>query len=508
MFTCMAIVVPLIIAVAEVENVAHPMIVRVAAENVVRLMIVQAVVENAGLLMIAPVAAESVAPLTTVRVAVDDVVHPILAQAVDFNYMLSDILSIYQKDDKYLVLNSQVPAWVVTNLTGLAALKLYCENKSFEFTAEFISHKNKGIQKKSIIDFLKSAEKESLFCEDVFEHIHHPYFLSNIYLNMTQKCNLHCIYCYASARKEHGKSNLEYDDYVHFLDDAKKISAELNITFTGGEPLLSENTLPVAKYAKSLGMGTKILTNATLITEKNVKDICKVFKHFQISMDGSTSALHNHYRGKDSFEKTVKAIELLKSNDVDVKIAMTLTKENSFDVNAMNEKWGGYLTFQPLFPMGRAENDKNVLSGLEYYDVLTSNEKISPFSDINGIIQAHRENRTIHKCAMGDGEISISCTGDVYPCQLLHFDEFYLGNIRESSLEEIYNSEKNNKFKTHTVDCIEKCKSCDFRYLWGGACQARHFSETGSIDKAGDFCEYEKKGIIEGLINSCEMTDV
>ena len=422
--------------------------------------------------------------------------------------MLGDILSIYQKDNKYLVLNSQVPAWIVTNLTGLAVLKLYCENKSFELTAKQVSQENKAVQKSSIINFLKSAEKESLFSENVFEHIHHPYFLSNIYLNMTQKCNLHCIYCYASARTEHGKENLVFNDYKKILNEAKSISSEITITFTGGEPFLSENTLPVAEYAKSLGMETKILTNATLISEKNVKDICKVFKYFQISMDESTSALHNHYRGKDSFERTIKAIELLKSNDADVKIAMTVTKENFFDIHAMNEKWGGYLTFQPLFPMGRAENDKNVLSGIEYYDVLSSNEKIRPFSDINGIIQAHRENRTIHKCAMGDGEISISCTGDVYPCQLLHYDDFYLGNIREQSLDEIYNSEKNNKFKIHTVDCIEKCKTYDFKYLCGAACQARHFSETGSIDKAGDFCEYEKRGIIEGLINSCEMTDV
>ena len=112
------------------------------------------------------------------------------------------------------------------------------------------------------------------------------------------------------------------------------------------------------------------------------------------------------------------------------------------------------------------------------------------------------------KCSLGDGELSISCTGDVYPCQLLHDEKFYLGNIQENTLEEIYKSPKNNNFKTHTVDCIDKCKICDFKYLCGGACQARHFSETGSIDKAGDFCEYEKKGIINGLITSCKMIEL
>ena len=59
-----------------------------------------------------------------------------------------------------------------------------------------------------------------------------------------------------------------------------------------------------------------------------------------------------------------------------------------------------------------------------------------------------------------------------------------------------------NKFKIHTTDCIEKCRDCDLKLLCGGACQARHFSETGNIDVAGNFCEYEQNGIIDGLISS------
>ena len=424
--------------------------------------------------------------------------------------MLSDILSVYQKNEKYLVLNSQVPSWIVTNLTGLAILKHYCENNSFEETAKFISEQNSQISKDSILKFLFSAKKESLFVEDKSEHFHKPYFFYALYLNMTKECNLRCTYCYAAARKEKSNSCLTIDDYKRILEESKNIIHDeyLEVNFTGGEPLLSPNTIPVAKMCKEMGFNTKILTNATLINENNVKELVKTFDSFKISLDGSTAEFHDYYRGKGSYEKTVKAIQLLKENNADVQLAMVVTKENRFDVSAMNKKWGSMLGYQPLFPMGRAKDNSNVLTGEEYYDSLCNDIHISPFSDINGIIQAHRENRTIHKCAMGDGEISISCTGDVYPCQLLHSDEFYLGNVREKSLEEIYNSEKNSKFKTHTVDCIEKCKSCDFKYLCGGACQARHFSETGSIDKAGDFCEYEKKGIIEGLINSCEMTDV
>ena len=426
--------------------------------------------------------------------------------------MLSDTLSVYSKGNSYLILNPQVPAWIVTNLAGVATIKEYAECLSFEKTAEKINSINPEIKKGSVINFLKYSEKISLFKEcAIAKHIHKPYFLNGLYLNMTKDCNLKCIYCFAATRKENGKELLNLGEYKNILNSIKNLcSNDMSIVFTGGEPLLSENTIPVAKYAKELGFSAKLLTNATLINETNVEELVTTFDLFKISIDGSSEEIHDHYRGKGSYQKTFHAIKLLKSNGANVQIAMTVTRENVKDISAMNKKWGEMLTYQPLFPLGRAKSNENTtaLTGNEYYEALCENEKINPYSDIENIINAHRANNSIMKCSIGDGELSISCTGDVYPCQLLHNENFYLGNIHENSLEEIYNSDRNNRFKTHTVECIDKCRDCDFKYLCGGACQARHFSETGNIDNAGDFCEYEKKGIINGLLSSCKMIEL
>lgn len=423
--------------------------------------------------------------------------------------MLLDTLSVYSKDDSYLILNPQIPAWIVTNLAGVAVVKEYAECLSFEETAKKINLLNPSIKKQSVIDFLQKAENQSLFKEmPQTEHIHKPYFLNGLYLNMTKDCNLKCIYCFAATREEKEFGKLGIEDYKKILNSVKNLCGEkMNIVFTGGEPLLSENTIPVATYAKELGYSARLLTNATLINESNVGELASIFDLFKISIDGSSEMVHDHYRGKGSYQKTIRAIELLKSHNANVQVAMTVTRENVGDISAMNKKWGAMLTYQPLFPLGRAKNNSNTnaLSGNEYYEALCTNEKINPYSNIENIVNAHKLNNSIMKCSLGDGELSISSTGDVYPCQLLHNDKFYLGNVHEKALEEIYNSESNAKFKFHTVECIDKCKKCDFRYLCGGACQARHFSETGSIDETGEFCEYEKKGIINGIISSCRM---
>ena len=54
-------------------------------------------------------------------------------------------------------------------------------------------------------------------------------------------------------------------DYKKILDAVKSFNPHAEIIFTGGEPLISLLTIPVARYAKTLGFSCKLMTNATLI---------------------------------------------------------------------------------------------------------------------------------------------------------------------------------------------------------------------------------------------------
>ena len=420
---------------------------------------------------------------------------------------LEDILKIYQRKEKFLILNPLVPSWIVTNLNGVLLVKVFAETESVEKTiAEFAKYA-KNISAQSTEKFLDEVRGEGLFKIPTAPFVHQPYTLRAVYLNMTSHCNLNCIYCFATERKENN-FRMDFDDYKKVLGSVKNYNPHAEIIFTGGEPLLSENTFPVAEYSKKIGFTNKLMTNATLITEKNVEKIVGVFDSVKISLDGSTAEKHNFYRGRGSYERTIKAIELLDRFGADISLAMVVTKNNCEDISAMSKKWGGRLIFQPLFPLGNAKENKNLyLSGKEYFEILKS-AGVVPYMDLRNMIKSHTENKNVLKCALGDAEVSISSSGDVYPCQLLHYDVFKVGNLKENSFDDIYNSDRLQKFKMHTTDCIEKCKDCDFKLLCGGACQARHFSETGSIDVAGNFCEYEQNGIIDGLISSANLKAV
>jgi radical SAM protein with 4Fe4S-binding SPASM domain len=259
----------------------------------------------------------------------------------------------------------------------------------------------------------------------------------------------------------------------------------------------------VARYAKGRGVTTILLTNGLLVGDDSACEIAQTFDQVSISLDGSTAEMHEYFRGEGTFEPTVRAIDALIGKGVDVQVTVTLNRRNQNEIAALGRRFGGRVKYAPLYPAGNALKNRDLeISGGEYYDALRRGAVANAFCHLENIVRAHQECRTIMKCGLGDGTLSISCSGDVYPCQLLHFPEFLVGNVMRQHLEEIYRSPKMRGFQCHTVNDMEGCRDCDLKLLCGGACQARHFYETGSLDKCGGFCEYEKRGIFNGILEN------
>jgi len=386
-------------------------------------------------------------------------------------------------------------------------LQLCNGKRTVQEIADSLTVYQKQNSKDKIVEFFT----EILTNTDFFEHYNPeiPTYqqdkLHIIQLSLTENCNLRCIYCYATDRTkpEHVLTQKEHFDLI---DSINSISEKAEVILTGGEPLLVPYTLDLAEYAKKRGNSPQLLTNGTLVDNTNAGKISELFDLVKISIDGSTAVIHDFHRGQNSFSKSMNAFELLLSHNAPVKVSMTVTKKNINDIDSMVKLFGSYLTFAPLFQAGRAKNDRSLnVTGTEYYKALSSVDGVNPLSYLCSSL-ASAKNKRIMKCAMGDGEISVSESGDVYPCQLLHFPEFKAGNIREQSLKDIYeNSEVINQCKKLNVLNIKGCKNCNIRFICGGACRARAYYEKGRVDVADDFCEYEKLAFIDGLFGIYDL---
>jgi len=406
-----------------------------------------------------------------------------------------------KKGNKVLFLNPSSPAWIITNFNGAQALKLCNGKRTVSDIIKKISSIVNRDTTEEIHKFFQEVVSESNFFTITKQEsiIPKPYHLHTVHLNLTNKCNLKCIYCYADERDKK-ESELDSKDYLSIIDSINNLSRNVEIVLTGGEPLLSSYALHIAEYAKSKNNQLHLLSNGLLINKENVKQIADLFDLVKISLDGSNSTIHDLHRGIGSYDKTLEAIDLLIQNSATLQISMTVTKKNIGDIENMANKFGALLSFAPLFKAGRAKNKNNLaITGKEYYAALSSINGVNPLSYLCSSLE-RAKNQRIVKCAIGDAEISISPAGDVYPCHLLHLPQFCAGNIRTQPLETIYEDSLILKScRNLLVSEIKGCKKCDIRFICGGACRARAFYEKNKIDVSGDFCEYEKLAFINGL---------
>ena len=431
---------------------------------------------------------------------------------------LSPGLLHFEKAGKHLFFVPDLPNWLVVN-SNSAVLLFNCDGRrSIDEILDTVGLQ--GAQRNDAYTLFREAENRGILkatsvpekskcppsCSSADGISTQQCKLRSVYLKLTDECNLRCKYCYAGSGKP--SDTLTIETLRRILKEVSEMSGTAEYVLSGGEPLLHPRALDFAEEAFAAGNAVQILTNGALVTTDDMaRRIAAVTNLVKISVDGSTAAIHSITRGKDNFEQVINGIELLIKHGANVQVAMTVTKKNVHDLPSMSARWGSRLALQPLFKAGRGKAKTNVaLTGEEYYRAMDEVENIAPMGNVAAVLEGLR-GRGVKKCALADREISISETGDVYPCQLLHAPEFLAGNIHVDSLHDIYSKKPVlPRLRNINVDTIEECSQCPIRLICAGGCRARDYYESGSIETVGEFCEYEKLSLINGLLDYSEFS--
>jgi len=147
--------------------------------------------------------------------------------------------------------------------------------------------------------------------------------------NVTRRCNLKCIHCYAHAKNIPFENELSFSDGKILIDDLAEFGVPVML-FSGGEPLVREDLPKLAAYAVKKGMRAVISTNGTLITPQiaqTLKDIG--LSYVGISLDGMEK-VNDRFRGvKGAFRLALKGIENCKKAGIKVGLRFTINKSNA-----------------------------------------------------------------------------------------------------------------------------------------------------------------------------------
>jgi 12,18-didecarboxysiroheme deacetylase len=326
--------------------------------------------------------------------------------------------------------------------------------------------------------------------------------------NMTQRCNLKCVHCYAQAvdPSDH-KDPISTDKAKEIIDDLAQFGAPVML-FSGGEPLVREDLTDLAKYATSKGMRAVISTNGTLITKKKAAELKEVgLSYVGISLDGSEK-VHDDFRGvTGAYKQALKGVENCMAEGLKVGLRFTINKRNAVEIphlfKVLEDMEVPRICFYHLVYSGRgSELIKEDLSHQETRDVVdlimdktrelfdkgkpkevltVDNHADGPYvyyrmlkedparaEQVKELLQWNEGNSS------GRGIGCISWDGKVHADQFMRHHTF--GNVLERPFSEIWtdeNIELLHKMKDKRPHVGGRCATCRFLNICGGNFRAR-----------------------------------
>ncbi|MFH1201634.1 MAG: radical SAM protein [Candidatus Omnitrophota bacterium] len=153
-------------------------------------------------------------------------------------------------------------------------------------------------------------------------HLLHQNIPISASIVITNKCNLNCLYCFQKEiRNQRDFTLRELSNLVEELIGMGTRYFSIN----GGEALLRDDLDVIIEKIKKKNILCHLTTNGLLI--KDNIPLIKKFDSIAISLQGNRES-HDSLRGAGTYDKVVKAIELLTKEEIKFHITTVLTKNN------------------------------------------------------------------------------------------------------------------------------------------------------------------------------------
>ena len=331
--------------------------------------------------------------------------------------------------------------------------------------------------------------------------------------NMTRRCNLRCVHCYAQSEDISYDNELTHEESLAMIDDLADFGAPV-LLFSGGEPMVHPRLAEYAEYAVKKGMRAVISTNGTLITNEKARVLKEIgLSYVGISLDGLEKT-HDKFRGiQGSFKKAIQAIGNCQQAGIKVGLRFTINKRNVHEIpgifDLLEEMEIPRACFYHLVYSGRGSSianedlsheetrkaldlimarTKDLHDRNKPKEILTvDNHADGPYlymklldedperaAEVLDLLQMNEGNNS------GRGFGCISWDGEVYPDQF--WRDKSLGNIKERPFSEIWTDSANEflmKLKEKKQHVKGRCVECRWLDICGGNFRARAESIKG-----------------------------
>jgi pyrroloquinoline quinone biosynthesis protein E len=320
-------------------------------------------------------------------------------------------------------------------------------------------------------------------------------------LELTYRCPLHCVYCSNPTELSRTGPELETDQWLRVLREARALGA-VQLGLSGGEPLLRADLEPIVAEAHALGFYTNLITSGVGLTEPRIRALKAAgLDHIQLSFQDSTREMNDFLASTRTFELKSKAAALIRRYDYPMVLNVVLHRLNidhterilemalelgAEYVELANTQYYGWawLNREQLLP-SRAQVERAEAAARRF------REKVRERMKIYFVAPDYFERRP-KPCMNGLGSIflTIAPDGVALPCHSARMlPGLILPNVLDAGVEWIwYDSPGFNRFRGESW-MKEPCRSCPERTKDFGGCRCQAYLVTGDAANADPVCE-------------------
>ena len=348
-------------------------------------------------------------------------------------------------------------------------------------------------------------------------------------------CNLNCTYCFYLEKdvlfgkgSKHRMSDEVLEAYIKQYCESQN-TPEINFAWQGGEPTLTgieffEKAVALQKkYAAGRPVHNALQTNGVLIDNDWCKFLAREKFLVGLSLDGPRP-IHDRFRidrgGKPTFDKVMKALKLMKAHRVEFNSLTCVTRQSAphaLEIYRFLKKSGvRFMQFIPIIerkPDEQAERlglqlalppdlaaddtDDRVMPWtvqpvqfgrflIDIYDEWIRHDVGNYFVQIFDVALNGFMGMPPPLCIFAErcgNAMIIEHNGDVYACDHFVYPDFLLGNILDTPVLDLANSEKQRTFGSDKFDRLPGyCRTCDVFFVCHGECPKHRFIHTPDGD--------------------------
>ncbi len=406
---------------------------------------------------------------------------------------LSKYVHIYSIDG-YHVLYHAVTTKVFL-ISDLQAQQL--KREGLELDTAFSNSEINQLKTKKMIINLEEGVEEISIDEIVKENHQEEPDIFILYLLLSERCNMNCLYCSHTYREHSKQEDMKIETVINALEKfyAVDTKRKRSVVLYGGEPLMNKKGVSAAiDYIRQQKKDKKteivIITNGTFLEESLIKYFSLNDVSIIISVDGDREA-HDKFRKigpLGTFDYIEKAVSIFKDNGLRFGLSATIAAHNIKILDEVTEYF--YQSFNPI-SVGLNPLHKKTLGDTSEYetDPFVSEYSVESEAVAEAMISAYKVARKyglyieqimrrvrpfilstprLKDCPACGAMIRVLANGTFGPC----------GQVIEK--EKNVNSESHNfsdselvKTWNHRLSCtLHSCNTCEAIALCGGGCPA------------------------------------